>query len=809
MKNFLIKASFWTNIGIAALCLTSNAKAQENIALHRPVTLVPKATAAPGNSADPAQLTDGIYASTSGAWNTKNHQLPLWQQAGTLQWRVKGKAIITIDLGSVQPISGVIFSTAGGGESKEGWGITWPQSIYIATSDDNKTWHYVGDLVQLSQKNGTPPVKGDVVFRYIVRDLKTHGRYVSLGVVGYPYILADEVEVLRGADALLDLPAGTPTQSMEEFVLRNQITGKAKQRQLQDIAAIRTLLKKATIPNTLKSTFETELAEDAALTQKMSLQPADFKTIIPLSDVHRDILAVHGKALAAQGFKPLTIWKKHRYASLDLINVPQRKTSIELNITALKNEFRSDSILLTNASDQPMKITVTAPKVLSGGLELSHAIWTDTVYNLPVQSALIPLKNDGGTYSFEIPAGITGKLWATIDTSKIPAGNYKSTFTISGGGQTTEVSITVNIANTAMPRPRLSLVMWDGTVSQSLITPNNMHAAIDMMAAHFVDTPETSHSRIFGSTPKESDFDANNQLKPNATIDFRKFDAWLKQWPKARHYLIYHPVGANYIFAGAKMGTPEFNARYGNYIKAIANHAKTLGVQPSQLLFCFKDETHDDESDRVVINMATAVKSVVPEVTVFSNPQWANPAEAKDQRAFTLPDILCISAKADTMDFYEKLHRDHDTKLWFYTTPPGVHALDPQNFYRAYAWMTYAMNGSGMGWWSFADARAETSWNAYNTAFGGYAPAFLDGDHVYSSVHWEAVREGVEDFELLSMLSDNIKKSNDSDAQTILNNAVAVVTATYSKSSWRNQSNPQLIDEQIAKVRTLLSKSAN
>jgi len=787
----------------------------QNIALHDKVTITPASNSSANKNNDPQLLTDGIYASTGGAWNIKNQKLPLWQQAGTLGWRLKGKAIITIDLGSDQPISGVIFSTGAGGKSTEGWGIPWPKSIYIATSNDNKTWYYVGDLVELSQKNGVPPESGDANFRYITHDLKTHGRYLSLGVVGYPYIFADEVEVLRGDDALLKQSAGTPTQSMEEFVLQNQITEKAKQRQDDDIDSIRALLKKAAISATQKSTFEARLTKDAAATKDMALQPVDFKTIIPITETHRDVLSVHGEALQAQGFKPLTIWKKQRYAWLSLINVPELKQPVSLMFSMLKNEIRNDAVLLTNASGKPMKVKVQLQNsphdAESDWLQLSHAIWTDTLNNLPVQSALIPLQTDSGSYSFEIPAGVTGKLWVTIDSSKIPAGTYKSTFAISGGGEDVQVPIDINVSKIAMERPRLSLTMWDFThdeTSRYGINANTMPAAINMMQSHYVDTPVASG--LFGiGTPVESDFNENNHLRPNTKLDFTKFDRWIKRWPDARHYLIYYSVNANYSFAGAKMGTPIFNARFGSYIKTIADHAKTLGIQPSQLLFCFKDEPHDDEGNITMMDLASALKSVASEVGVFSNPQWRDPTKAKDQNAFLLPDILCTSG-IYAMDFYEKLRRDHGRQLWFYTTPPGVHALDPQGFYRDYAWEVFAMHGVGEGWWAFGDTTTPTSWNAYNSAYGGYSPVFLDEDHVYNSIHWEAVREGVEDFEILSMLNDAIQKSANPQqkerAQKILDAAVTIAKKNYNKGQWPSQTDPDVVDAELTKVRDMLEQ---
>ena len=77
---------------------------RENIALHRPYTLDP----APNypyctNSDDATKLTDGQY--------TKGY---FWTQKTTVGWENVRQAVITIDLGRVEPICGLSYNTAAG-----------------------------------------------------------------------------------------------------------------------------------------------------------------------------------------------------------------------------------------------------------------------------------------------------------------------------------------------------------------------------------------------------------------------------------------------------------------------------------------------------------------------------------------------------------------------------------------------------------------------------------------------------------------------------------------------------------------------
>lgn len=147
------------------------------------------------DAADASQLTDG--QSTTGLF---------WSQATTVGWESCTAPIeITLDLGQVQPIQGVAYSTAAGAA-----GVAWPTAIRVAVSNDNRNFYTVADLVALDPNPPLPDVYA--IHRYEVTDqLATHGRWVRFQVEN-PTVYVDEIEVYRGADALLgqNLAVGSP-----------------------------------------------------------------------------------------------------------------------------------------------------------------------------------------------------------------------------------------------------------------------------------------------------------------------------------------------------------------------------------------------------------------------------------------------------------------------------------------------------------------------------------------------------------------------------------------------------------------------
>jgi hypothetical protein len=801
--------------------LASPARAQQpvNIALGKLATFSPSPNYALCTDPDDnKQLTDGKYSS-EGKLSEVENTTSIWVQKGTVGWQYASPVIITIDLGAVQPISGAAFSTAAGRAD-----VNWPLAIQVAVSDDNEAWHVAGDLLQLSRKNGAPPAEGYGTFKYVTRDLHTRGRYISFAVVGIPFVFVDEVEVYKGDDAWLaqQLPA-KPAPDLKSLVAQTLNTFYGKRRLNADIDAIRAEVQQSPLSGKRKSTFEARLDQDAAATAQMEPLPADFKTILPLNNIHRSILAVHGEFLAAQGQKPLTVWKQQRYAWLPLLAKPNLNNKMQLDFSMLRDQFRSDNLLLSNASGKAQTITLQVKNpprgASSGWLQVDAVAWTDTMQGTPVADALLPLDEKNGVYQLEIPAGMTRKIWFTVDSSKVPAGITKSTFVVNANGQQISVPFNMNISAIAMNKPRLSLGVWDYTNGNGYpaITPQNRASAIEMMRSHFVDSPWATNTVL--SFPAASAFDAEGNLK--APLKFSELDAWVKMWPGARHYFVFANVPDH--FAGTLMGTTEFNARVGSWVKVLSAHIKELNLQPQQLGLLLVDEPRNDKMDAIIAAWAKAINAAAPELTLFEDPNWLRPDQAGIQDAITQIDILSPQfpiykrGGAPVQKYFEDLRAAGKT-LWFYQCTGPVRSYDPQGYYRYQAWNAFALGATGEQFWAFGDtAKAPTSWNEYATSYGSFAPAFIDTDTVYNSVHWDAVREGVEDYEELAMLQDAINKSSNmawkQQARQVLDEAIKTVTGIWKTPvydyDWQKKSDAELADAQLRRVRVLLEQTNN
>lgn len=408
--------------------LMNTACAQTNIAQGKKVTTSTPSNYALTKDKNPAQLTDGKYAGAD--YNAEHKTTSLWVQPGSITWRARKEPIvITIDLEKVSPISGVSLSTAAGAA-----GVQFPAFVGIAVSDDGKTWHYQGNLMSLSRKSGVPDLANYSKFRFATHGLQTKGRYVALSILQSPYTVTDEIEIYSGDAAWLSRAAGgkelASTAQMKDLSAAS-IVGSFVQRRLDsDIKSLRELLDEAALPVARKSALTARLDEAAAKNDRLEFAEGDGKTVLPINDNHREVMSIYGELLAAQGVKPLTVWKQHRYAWLPLLAKPITQADVALDFSMLKNQFRSEALLLTNASgrEKTVQLQLQNPprNAQAGWLQVATAAWTDTYQGTPVADALLPVAGVQGRYAIKIPAGFTGKVWLTVDSSKFAPGNYTS-----------------------------------------------------------------------------------------------------------------------------------------------------------------------------------------------------------------------------------------------------------------------------------------------------------------------------------------------------------------------------------------------
>lgn len=766
------------------------ARPGENIALGKRYTLTPppnyKLCTDPG---DATQLTDGQYSSGY-----------FWTQKGTVGWNQGSRTVIVrLDLGKVEPIRGVSFNTAAGRA-----GADWPAEIFILVSDDAKSFHYAGELIELSRQHGTPPPNTYSIHRYWTDALQTRGRYVSLLVNAANYTFVDEVEVYRGEGAWAAAPAQGEAFADERAAFNSLATALGVRRGLRaDVDAFRGMLAASKQPSTFFAPLEAELKKIESRIGGLPLNPApaDFRAVLPLNDLHREIFRLQAR-LWRETMKrdgrpqtPVIAWRGDTWDPLPVIHGYPRTTTATLSVALMRNEYRAAAINFSNSDDmdQTLDIKITG---LPGGdnpdwVGVHEVLWTDTATSMPVAAALPPAERHGEFYRVTLTAGLTRQVWLTFHPAAIAPGTYKARVIAKGADSQSamEIPLTVRVSPLSFPaQPALHLGGWDYTNQDKGrdANPTNREALIAHLREHFVDSPwATSAVLPFGQ------YDAAGAM--TAQPEPAAFDTWLGRWPGARRYCVCLSVGAT--LGRLKAGTPAFDKAVAEWLRFWTGHAAQRGLKPEQLVLLLLDEPRDAVMDATILAWARAIRTAGSGVQVWEDPIHKDPFAAS-QAMLGAIDLLCPNRQMcyqyPKYGEYYTQKRPAGTKLEFYSCAGPVRLLDPYSYHRLQAWDCWRHGAQSMYFWAFSDSGGASSWNEYAMAHACYTPLFLDERGVTAGKHMEAIREGVEDYEYLAMLRVAVAEAEKAgrggaalaSAKTLLDHAAERVCTAKDVAQW-------------------------
>ena len=735
---------------LAATTVAPPVRPGENIALGKPYTLTPrpdyKFCTDPG---DATQLTDGKVSSGY-----------FWTQQGTVGWNQKSRPVIVrIDLGQIEPIRGVSFNTAAGRA-----GADWPAEIFILVSDDAKSFHYAGELIELSRKNGMPPPNTYTIHRYWTDALQTRGRYVSLLVYATNYTFVDEIEVYRGESAWTAAPPSGQAFPDERAAYRTLAAAIGMRRCLSaDVDAFREMIKQSKQPAAFFKSYESELKgiEDRIGQLPIAPVPADFRAVLPLNDLQREIFKLQARlwreTMTRDG-RPQTeviVWHGDTWDPLPVIHGYPRATTTSLSVALMRNEYRAAAFNLSNAGDQDRTLDFKIVGLPGGEnpdwVSVHEVQWTDTATSMPVAAALPLAERRGAFYRVTLTAGLTRQVWLTFHPKTVSPGTFQGRVIAEGADAKSgfEIPLTVRVSPLSFPkRPTLHLGGWDYTDQDKGRDSNatNREALIAHLREHFVDSPwATSAVLPFGQ------YDATGAMtaKPATAA----FDTWLGRWPGARRYCVCLGVGA--ALGKLKAGTPPFERAVGEWLRFWTDYAAKQGIKPEQLVLLLLDEPRNPEMDATILPWAKAIRAAASGVRVWEDPTHQDPFAASQDMLGAI-DLLCpnrqMSYQFPKYSEYYTQKRPAGTALEFYSCAGPVRLLDPYSYHRLQAWDCWRHGAQSMYFWSFSDSAGASSWNEYAMAHACYTPLFLDERSVTAGKHMEAIREGVEDYEYLTML---------------------------------------------------------
>jgi len=797
MKRFI---PIFMLVALLTVAVMPGFASEVNIAKECPVTVSPSPNY--GNTGNIlSSLTDGEH--TSGV---------MWMQKGAVGWSEVPIVSITVDLKKVQPISGVSFSTGSGDDS-----VQWPGSLFIWVSDNGIDWHYVGDLISLSEKQGVPQAENYADYTFSFHGLRTKGQYIRIcAIPGNAFIFCDEIEVYKGGNDLLSLPTiGKPIQDTDAKIREMYFSSRIIYRLSHDADAVQHAILLSAISNSRKKLLLSRLDEIAALIPAINRQETnDFESVLPIDNNDVGIFAVYGSLLKLEGCPSLFAWKKDRYDFLKPAEVPGKSAKdVKLSISMMRNEYRSDAVLITNASNSDTEVKIKVEGIPGGSkpecLRLYAMPWTDTAVGIPVSAALVPLKFSNGSYDLRLHAGMTSRLWATVNSQKLASGNYTGRLKIRSVEHMVIVPFEIHVSKVIMNRPRLSFCAWDYCFKTGSYAVNKdiYHDALAQMQSHYIDSPWIQGYDL--PTPAADSYDSEgNLVKP---LIFEDFDRWVSLWHDARHYLVY-PNSPTEL-CGYPMGSEGFNKRVGSWMKALATHMYSIGKRPEDLGLMIRDEP-DEESQKVIIGWAKAVKASNTGIQIYQDcntgmiPEKSTLADALRSADVTIPMLGAYYGGIPETQLFYQGQLKAGKKMWFYQCEGPGRMLDPYRYYRLGGWHCFKNGASGIGLWAFGDiGHYKNSWNQYSWVQNEYTPLFFRPNEITESISWEACREGIEDYEYLAMLKDAAARTKDPiltrQANQVLMEAPDAVCGKFKTFRYRWNANPESAKADIYRLKIL------
>lgn len=419
----------------------------------------------------------------------------------------------------------------------------------------------------------------------------------------------------------------------------------------------------------------------------------------------------------------------------------------------------------------------------------------------------------------DVPAGKNQPLWinVTVPADAAP-GDYRGSFRLSSrdGRVKTEVPFTVHVWNFALPEEN-HLETAFGFSPQRAATYHNAKSEEDRRRVVQMYLQCFSEHRISIYNPAPFDGISVEWLPeadpPCCEIDFSRYDAEMGRVLKQYHFTNFTVPGMGLgggtfharhepSIQGFGEDTPQYKAMIADYYAKLQKHLEEKGWLDKTYIYWF-DEPGKHDYDFVARGTAK-LQRYAPKINRFMTLMMDDLGflEALEKQETSI-DIWCTVSNSFRDDLAIK-RMDKGERFWWYicTGPKAPYCTlfidHPATELRVWHWQAWQRNVVGtLVWestyWSSGTAFPDGYQNPYEDPMGyvsGYSvpkgtkqpwgngdgrfiypplraavPGSDDGKPVFdrpvTSIRWEMIREGVEDYEMLYLLRELLRKKGD------------------------------------------------
>jgi hypothetical protein len=440
--------------------------------------------------------------------------------------------------------------------------------------------------------------------------------------------------------------------------------------------------------------------------------------------------------------------------------------SAEVGVALWQHEYESLAFNVVNCSQETLRIgALFTPRVNGEGTMSSDGVFTlrraEYVYGIGAGYIADPLVLQGNR-SFDLPPGQACQLWVTVNSVKLPPGEYTAVLSLHASlRKKTQAPLSIPIRLQVQPivmpdKMALNTYNWAyPTVFDS--TRNHLKEAVADLRSHYINVQIIARKDI--PFPKKKQLVAGKNLLGST----QRMDEWLRYNKDAKMFLLFLGFRESRKDSGffGEWMTPSWKRNFTQWLSALTQHLKRRGIGYDRFALYPYDEYIGDD----FYELSKLIKQIDPDIKIFANNYGKGPENFA--RLSDIVDIWCVwqESSAKHPDWHAAI-KGYGRQVWTYDARGQVKLKSPFDYYRARPWWAFAHDVNGAGFWVYTD-NLGSSWHEFGTVLGSYgviyssaqAPIDTHGEHIIPSRRWEAWREGVEDYQYLITLKDSIDRA--------------------------------------------------
>ncbi|MBI2432242.1 MAG: VCBS repeat-containing protein [Candidatus Hydrogenedentes bacterium] len=454
--------------------------------------------------------------------------------------------------------------------------------------------------------------------------------------------------------------------------------------------------------------------------------------------------------------------------------LPERQgnpADTSLDLWAFGNEIESVCVNVLNLDGEPLTLRVepgtiksaapeAKPAPIGTNAKLMRTVWQPSKYGDPVPDLLPSLAD---SYLVELAPSEVKQIWINVNTDGLAPGKYELVWpvrTMDAAAETRNITVNLDVSPVTLPeKSRFLLNTWARNDINGFNTIPDLN---EHLATVWYGLPlPAMKADAKGNIIDEGDWTAHDRVIKEA---------------KQVELILYGGIPVPAFAEGVQVTDELKLAGQRSYTKHLVAHLAQFGLGYDNFMIYVEDEPGLTGSIASYMERARAVKAIDPRLQNYANP-WETVSVEVIEEMWPVTDVW--QPGMETIEYlgpdYVAAMKKGGKRVFTYTPVGAVRVVRPLGFFRAQAWMAFHWGITGGGWWVYYGS--EDFWATEPGKEPPYGAVTFDGRALVTTRRWEATRDGIEDFNALTMLQELATRKNDAAALQVLDDAVNYVAS--------------------------------